>query len=176
MPNYRRYRVPGGCWFFTVTLADRSSRLLVEQMDALRLAVARVRDRHPFHIDAMVILPDHLHAIWTLPEGDTDFSRRWYLIKVAFTRSVVASSVAVPRGRRPGERALWQRRFWEHLIRDENDYARHFDYCHINPMKHGLVAHIADWPHSSFHRAVRDGIYDADWAGTAEPVGVFGET
>lgn len=175
MPNYRRCRVPGGCWFFTVTLNDRRSGILVECVDALRDAVAKVHARHPFHIDAMVILPDHIHAIWTLPEGDTDFSRRWYLIKVAFTRAVVRSGNSVPRGRRPGERGLWQRRFWEHLIRDEQDYGRHFDYCHINPMKHGLVAQVGDWPYSSFHRAVRDGIYAADWAGEIEPGGEFGE-
>ena len=175
MPNYRRYRVPGGCWFFTVALADRRSRVLVDHIDDLRHAVATVRERHPFHIDAMVVLPDHVHAVWTLPDGDCDFSRRWYLVKVAFTRAVVRSSTPVPRGGRLGERRLWQRRFWEHLIRDDDDFARHVDYCHVNPMKHGRVARVGDWPYSSFHRAVREGIYSADWGGTVEPAGRFGD-
>lgn len=175
MPNYRRYRVPGGCWFFTVALEDRRSRILVDHVDDLRRAVKVVRSRHPFQVDAMVVLPDHIHAVWTLPEGDADFSRRWYLIKVAFTRSVLKSGVMVPPGRRLGERRLWQRRFWEHLIRNDEDYARHVDYCHINPMKHGLVCRVADWPHSSFHRAVRDGAYPADWGGDRESTGAFGE-
>jgi len=150
-----------------VALANRSSDLLVRHVDELRGSIRSVRDRHPFRIDAMVVLPDHLHAVWTLPEDDADYSTLWYLIKLGFTRRLIATGVAVPQGRRAGERGLWQRRFWEHLIRDDEDYARHIDYCHINPMKHGLVARVADWPHSSFHRAVRDGLYASDWAGDA---------
>ncbi|TBW32286.1 transposase [Siculibacillus lacustris] len=175
MPNYRRLRIPGGCWFFTVALQDRRSGLLVERIADLRAAVAVAHRRQPFQIDAMVVLPDHLHAVWTLPDGDSDFSERWRRIKAEFTSALVAAGIAVPKGRRPGERALWQRRFWEHAIRDDADFARHFDYCHINPMKHGLVDRVADWPHSSFHRAVRDGVYAADWAGTVEGPGDFGE-
>lgn len=120
----------------------------------------------------MVVLPDHLHAVWTLPDDDPDISKRWYLIKLGFTRRLSARGIDLPRGRRVGERALWQRRFWEHLIRDDDDFARHVDYCHINPMKHGLVTRVADWPHSSFHRAVRDGIYAPDWAGDAATDGI----
>ncbi len=175
MPNYRRPNVPGACWFFTVALADRTSLALVEHVDRLREAVAAVRRRHPFRIDAMVVLPDHLHAVWTLPEGDAGISVRWSLIKATFTRAVGRDGRPIPLGRRPGERALWQRRFWDHLIRDETDYARHVDYCHINPMKHGLVRRVSDWPFSTFHRAVRAGLHAEDWAGTAEEPKRFGE-
>ena len=167
MPNYRRLRVPGGCWFFTVTLADRSADHLVRHVDALRSSVRAVRERRPFRIDAMVILPDHIHAVWTLPEDDADYSSRWYLIKLGFTRRLNTAGVALPPGRRRGERGLWQRRFWDHLLRDDDDYGRHVDYCHFNPMKHGLVDRVIDWPHSTFHRAVREGIYAPDWTGDA---------
>ncbi len=175
MPNYRRLRVPGATWFFTVDLADRRSRLLVERVDELRRAVVSVRVRHPFRIEAMVVLPNHLHAIWALPEGDDDFSLRWRRVKVEFTQALIARGDDVGRGRRPGERAIWQRRFWEHMIRDEHDLARHIDYCHVNPMKHGLVTRVRDWPWSSFHRAVRRGDCDLDWGGEVEPAGEFGE-
>jgi putative transposase len=155
MPNYRRAFVPGGCWFFTVNVFDRKSRLLVEYIDALRDAVRETQRRYPFDIDAMVVLPDHIHAVWTLPEGDEDFPVRWRLIKVRFSK-------AVPRGERltrtrqaRGERGIWQRRYWEHLIRDERDHAHHIDYCWFNPVKHGLVTNVEDWPFSSFHRDTR---------------------
>ena len=175
MPNYRRARVGGGCWFFTVTLLDRRQTLLVDHIDALRDAVAETRRNYPFHIDAFVVLPDHLHAIWTLPDGDSDFSMRWRLIKVRFAKALPRDerldAVRVARG----ERGIWQRRFWEHLIRDDTDYARHVDYCYINPVKHGLVSRVRNWPHSSFHRDVRAGVFLEDWAGDAGDIGEFGE-
>src|SRR5215472_11727225 len=125
MPNYRRAFVPGGCWFFTVNLLERQKALLVEHIEPLRLAVAATRRNRPFTIDAFVVLPDHLHAIWTLPSGDADFSTRWRLIKTRFARALPKQepldSVRLARH----ERGIWQRRFWEHLIRDETDYARH---------------------------------------------------
>ncbi|MFV0665745.1 REP-associated tyrosine transposase [Denitromonas sp.] len=151
MPNYRRNRVPGGTYFFTVTLADRRSHALTDHVEALREAVRRVQQARPLRIDAWVVLPDHLHAIWTLPEGDADYSSRWREIKKAFTRAVGGSA--------------WQRGFWEHTLRDERDYTAHVDYVHINPLKHGLVERVRDWPYSSFHRAVAQGVYPADWAG-----------
>jgi putative transposase len=164
MPNYRRSRIPGGCYFFTVVLAERGSRLLVDHIAQLRLAVATVKARRPFTIDAFVVLPDHLHCVWTLPDGDADYSRRWEQIKNQFSRSLpmIAPSPAI--NCRPRERGIWQRRFWEHMIRDDDDYAHHVEYTHFNPVKHGYVVHVADWPHSSFHRAVRQGLYPADWA------------
>ena len=164
MADYRRNFVAGGSFFFTVNLADRRLSLLTTHIDALRKAFRETRSGHPFTIDAIVVLPDHLHAIWTLPEGDADFAICWRLIKSAFSRSL-GSAEHMSRSRAAkGERGIWQRRYWEHTIRDENDFARHVDYVHINPVKHGLVARVRHWPSSSFHRMVRLGIYPEDWA------------
>jgi putative transposase len=164
MSEYRRWWVPGGTYFFTVNLADRSSRALVERFDVLHRVTCAVRRAHPFEIVAWVVLPDHLHAIWTLPADDRDFARRWMLIKQAFSRDVPAGERRSASRRRTGERGVWQRRYWEHLIRDERDWRNHIDYIHINPVKHGLVARVVDWPHSSFHRFVRQGRLPEDWA------------
>lgn len=165
MPDYRRNRVPGGTYFFTVNLLERSNTLLVSRVDALRDAVRKVRATRPFHIDAWVVLPDHMHAVWTLPPEDTDYSARWKAIKIAFAKSIPKTESLSPIRAAKGERGIWQRRFWEHTIRDERDYAAHVDYVHINPMKHGLVNCVADWPYSSFHRWVAQGAYSPDWAG-----------
>ncbi len=175
MPNYRRAFVPGGCWFFTVNLQERRRRLLVERIDSLRNAVAQTRRTYSFDIDAFVVLPDHLHAVWTLPPGDADFSTRWRLIKTHFARALPKQEQLDTVRQARGERGIWQRRFWEHLIRDERDYARHIEYCYINPVKHGLVTRVQDWPHSSFHRDVERGIFPQDWAGDAALSGEFGE-
>ena len=156
MPNYRRAFVAGGSWFFTVNLLDRRSCLLVDYIAALRDAVHATQQRSPFHIDAMVVLPDHLHAVWTLPENDFDFSVRWRLIKVQFSKSVPKGEPLTETRRARGERGIWQRRYWEHLIRDERDYRHHMDYCWFNPVKHGLVANVEDWPFSSFHRDMQE--------------------
>jgi len=175
MPNYRRAIVPGGCFFFTVNLLERRKTLLVDHIAMLREAIVTTRRSHPFAIDAFVVLPDHVHAVWTLPPGDRDFSLRWRLIKSRFATALPKqerrSDVRIARG----ERGIWQRRFWEHLIRDESDYARHVEYCYINPVKHRLVARVCDWPHSSFHRDVRAGLFPADWGGSVETIGAFGE-
>jgi putative transposase len=152
MPNYRRAFVPGGCWFFTVNLFDRKERLLVEHIGPLRDAVRWTRDRWPFEIDAWVVLPDHLHAIWTLPPGDADFALRWRHIKMRFSKALPNTEGSTPSRRARGERGIWQRRYWEHIIRDETDFHAHLGYCWLNPVKHGLVADIADWPFSSYHR------------------------
>ena len=162
MANYRRNFIPGGCFFFTVNLADRRLQLLTENIDALRDAVREVRERHPLTIDAMVVLPDHLHAVWTLPDDDADFSTRWRQIKSAFTRKLPEGRSISPSRLIKGERGIWQRRYWEHTIRDEDDFGRHIDYIHINPVKHGLVTRVRDWPHSSFHRMVKLGAYPED--------------
>ena|SRR5215471_7843062 len=176
MTNYRRNIVRGGTYFFTVNLADRRLRLLTENIDLLRAAFRETRSRHPFSIDAIVILPDHLHAIWTLPEGDSRFAVRWRLIKSTFSRGLPiiegrsASRVA------KGERGIWQRRYWEHTVRDEGDFSLHVNYIHFNPVKHGHVTRVQDWPFSSFHRMVQCGIYPADWAGHCGSDGAaFGE-
>jgi putative transposase len=175
MPNYRRAFIPGGCWFFTVNLLDRRQTLLVDHIAELRNAIAATRQDYSFMIDAFVVLPDHLHAVWTLPPGDTDFSTRWRLIKNRFARALPKhekrSDVRIARN----ERGIWQRRFWEHLIRDEPDYERHIEYCYINPLKHRHVARVCDWPHSSFHRDVRAGLFPEDWGGDVATSGDFGE-
>ncbi|MCB5196577.1 REP-associated tyrosine transposase [Deefgea salmonis] len=152
MPNYHRAWLPGGTWFFTVTLLERHNNfLLVQHIDLLREAVAYKRQRHPFRIHAWVVLPDHLHCILELPAGDTDFSLRWRLIKAYFSRNLPTDEWRNPARVRRGERGIWQRRFWEHLIRDERDFQNHMDYIHFNPVKHGLVANVQDWPYSTFH-------------------------
>ena len=135
----------------------------------------RTRDRFPFHIDAFVVLPDHIHAVWTLPPDDSDFSLRWRQIKVRFAKAIPKGEWLSPVRQARGERGIWQRRFWEHLIRNEADYARHIEYCYINPVKHGLVRRVRDWPYSSFHRDVAAGIFPEDWAGEVESTGDFGE-
>jgi putative transposase len=164
MSFYRRNRLAGGTYFFTVNLLDRRSDLLVEQIDTLRSAVKQVRQRRPFYIDAWVVLPEHMHCVWTLPSGDADFASRWKEIKALFSRALPKTeSVSIARARQ-GERGIWQHRYWEHTIRDERDYSAHVDYCHINPYKHGLVERAKDWPYSSFHRAVQQGIYAENWA------------
>jgi putative transposase len=162
--RYRRAGIPGASYFFTVNLADRSQTLLVDHADVLRTVISEVQSRHPFRIDAMVVLPDHLHAIWTLPENDKDFSTRWMLIKSGFSRRLPVGEGRNKSRMGKGERGIWQRRFWEHLIRDENDYERHANYIHYNPVKHGYVARPVDWPHSSIHRFVARGIMSPDWA------------
>jgi len=156
MPNYRRVFVPGGSYFFTVNLLDRTSRLLVEQIDSLRDAVRDTKQRFPFEIDAMVILPDHIHAIWTLPQGDSNFSVRWRWIKIRFSKSIPKGEHLSTVREARGERGIWQRRYWEHLIRDERDLENHIDYCWFNPVKHGYVSKVEDWPFSTFHRDHRD--------------------
>jgi putative transposase len=201
MSSYLRPRVPGASVFFTVTLAQRGSRLLVDEINRLREAVATVRSERPFVVEAWVVLPDHMHAVWTLPEGDAAYSVRWSAIKARFTMSLRGTGGA---GRRPGlspaydgvstppapekvpkaypvvrsgryaglkpglrvgkrETALWQRRFWEHHIRDEQDFATHMRYCWSNPVKHGFVERPEDWPYSSVHRDIRLGRYG--WQG-----------
>ena len=176
MSRFRRARVPGASYFFTVVLADRRSDLLTRHVDLLRETVRVTRLRHPFHIDAWVTLPDHLHCIWTLPEGDANFALRWKVIKFGFSKRLPVGEVRTATQRARGERGIWQRRYWEHLIRDEQDYQRHVEYIHFNPVKHGHVGAVKDWPYSSFHRAVREGLYPQDWGGDfAVETGGWGE-
>ncbi len=164
--QYRRLKTPGATYFFTIVTYQRQ-RLLSdpEMVELLRVAFRNVIARFPFTIDAIVVLPDHLHCIWTLPDQDADFSTRWRLIKNYFSRNCpekYKQNRSVSRLKK-GEQAIWQRRFWEHQIRDEVDFANHVDYIHYNPVKHGLVATPQDWEYSSFHRYVQDGSYSRDW-------------
>jgi putative transposase len=168
MPDYRRNRIPGASYFFTVNLKDRRSDLLVMHVDVLREAVRGIRRQLPFHIDAWVVLPDHMHCLWTLPKGDSDFPERWRRIKAAFSKSVpeIGQRSAVKLGK--GERGIWQRGYWEHTIRDDRDYTAHMNYIHFNPVKHGFVAGPADWPHSTFRQCVAKGLYPPEWVGGGE--------
>ncbi|WPL15611.1 Transposase [Thiorhodovibrio winogradskyi] len=171
MTNYRRMRVAGGTYFFTVKLRDPESRLLVEQVGALRAVFRAVMTAHPFAIDAIVIMPNHLHALWTLPPGDWDYSTRWRLIKAAFSRTIPPGERLSASRQAKGERGIWQRRFWEHSVRDQRGFNNRFHYIHFNPVRHGYVKQPGKWPHSSFHRAVRQGIYPPNWC--ADTIGPF---
>jgi len=168
MANYRRNFIPGGTFFFTVNLADRRSRLLTAHVDLLRTAFRDVRRRYPFAIAAIVVLPDHLHTIWTLPDNDADFALRWRLIKTGFSRGLPRTERVSGSRADKGERGIWQRRYWERTLRDEADFARHADYIHFNAVKHGHARRVRDWPYSSFHRMVRLNIYPLNWAGDAK--------
>jgi putative transposase len=168
MMEYRRIWKPGGTYFFTVVLADRRSGLLVCNIDHLRQAFRQVKIAMPFGLVAAVVLPDHLHCIWTLPEGDVDYPCRWQNIKASFSKKLPKATSRSASKVAKRERGIWQRRYWEHLIRDERDLHRHLDYIHYNPVKHGLVAQVSDWPYSSFHRYVERGYYAADWGDEPE--------
>jgi len=165
MSNYRRVRVPGGTYFFTVNLLERRRRLLVEHIDILRMAFRVTQGRLPFENIAVVVLPDHLHCVWRLPEGDDDYSNRWSQIKSQFSRRLELDEYRSKLRSKKRERGVWQRRFWEHSIVDADDLNHHVNYVYINPLKHGYVTKVCDWPYSSFHRDVRRGIYPEDWAG-----------
>lgn len=179
MPEYRRSFLPGGTYFFTVVTHERRPILSADQSRmCLRRAISDVKIKSPFDLVAFVLLPDHLHTIWTLPKGDRDYSIRMARIKEGFTRHYLRTGgdegmmTASRSGRR--ERAVWQRRFWEHTCRDEDDLKRCVDYLHWNPVKHGLVRAVGDYPWSSFHRFVREGEYDPAWGRAVSFAGIIG--
>jgi putative transposase len=168
MSNYRRVKIPGGTYFFTVVTRERRPVFTSDRhIEALRRAFRTARERWPFTVEAVVVLPDHLHCIWRLPENDADYSGRWREIKKLTSRAIA------PHSDERRERGLWQRRFWEHAIRDDRDWRAHMDYVHYNPVKHGLVARPRDWPWSSFARWVERGWYEPDW-GESEPRNIVG--
>ena len=166
MPNYRRTYLQGGTCFFTVVCYDRQSFLKEEAaIKLLRHCFIQTMNKYPFKVDAMVILPDHLHTIWTLPDDDCDYSTKWKIIKATFSRhyNVHDTGNISESMLRKKEKGIWQRRFWEHLIGDQEDFNRHCDYIHYNPVKHGLVKLPLDWKFSSFRKFVEKGIYPHDW-------------
>lgn len=171
MPNYRRVWVPGGTYFFTVNLLERRRTLLIDHIGALQESFRVAHAARPFKLLAWVILPDHLHCVWRLPEGNDDNATRWRHIKSHFSRAIPAGERLSERRQAKAERGIWQRRYWEQLIRDEEHLCRCIDYVHINPQKHGYVASVVDWPHSSFHRYVKAGLLFADWAGEIRKAG-----
>ncbi|MDD3579522.1 MAG: transposase [Desulfobacca sp.] len=183
MPQYRRTKTPGGIYFFTVNTHRRRPILTLPiARQALRLGIQRARQTLPFDIEAFVLLPDHLHTIWTLPEDDANCPARWAIIKREVSKRCIhlinlPEEVSASRQRRQ-EYGIWQRRFWEHQIRDEVDFQRHVDYIHWNPVKHGLVHEVVDWPYSTFHRYLARGVYPPDWGGVvtdSKDDTIFGE-
>ena len=169
--QYRRSRAQGATFFFTVITYNRKRILCHEaNVTLIKEAFQDVIKRHTFRIRAFVLLPDHIHCIWTLPENDNDFSMRWRLIKSYFSRYCKSEYKKFQSTSRQskGEQGIWQRRFWEHQIRNEVDFIKHVEYIHFNPVKHGLVKSPIDWPHSSFHRYVKQGTYDSDWGSGTE--------
>lgn len=173
--HYRRADVAGGTYFFTVNLANRESDLLMRHIDGLREVMNKVKQAHPFVIEAMVVLPEHLHAIWRLPHDDVAYPMRWSLIKAGFSRRIekneyIRASLVAKR-----ERGIWQRRYWEHCIRDEKDFERHVDYIHHNPVKHGYVSRAIDWPYSTVHKYVERGILPSDWGNNILNIDAGGE-
>lgn len=165
MPNYRRVWVPGGTFFFTVNLLERRNRrLLVEHIDYLRAAFRDTQRARPFPVIAIVVLPEHLHCLWRLPEGDADNADHWARIKSGFSRRLPKTERRSDVRIAKRERGIWQRRFWEHMIVDETDLQNHFDYIHFNPVKHGYVTRAADWPYSSLRGYIESGELAEDWA------------
>ena len=161
--QYRRSDIKGASYFFTVNLHNRKTRLLVDYIDALRSSFSRVKQRHPFNIDAIVVMPEHLHAVLTLPYNDNNYAVRWLLIKSAFSRHIPKHEIISPSRVLKRERGIWQRRYWEHLIRDEHDYQSHIDYIHYNPVKHGHAQNPVDWPYSSIHQYIKRGELPKNW-------------
>lgn len=169
MTQYRRMHTKGATYFFTVNCAKRGNNsVLVENIERLRQSFRKIKRKHPFTIDAIVILPEHLHCIWTLPANDSDYPTRWGLIKAHFSRGIPKGEKRSLSRQLRGERGIWQRRYWEHQIRGDQDYQRHVDYIHWNPVKHGWVNQPSEWPYSSFHAFVRQGILPSDWAGKTD--------
>ncbi len=171
--QYHRANIPGACYFFTVNLAERNQSLLVDHIAELRLAFKQTRQNHAFDIIAIVVLPDHLHTMWQLPGNDANFPMRWNLIKRRFSSALPKNERISASRQKKGERGIWQRRYWEHLIRDD-DFEHPVNYIHFNPVKHGYVRSAVDWPYSCIHRYVEKGIIANNWA-YHEVGGDFGE-
>lgn len=161
--EYRRVIIPGAIYFFTLNLRNRGSKLLTKEINKLRIAFQRAKKKYPFKIEGIVILPDHIHMMLRLPLSDGNFSLRIRLIKSNFTHQLQRNEYINQSRRKKGERGIWQRRFWEHLIRDEKDYEHHLNYIHFNPVKHGYVTRPADWPYSSIHRDIEVGLLPKNW-------------
>jgi putative transposase len=168
--RYRRANAEGGTYFLTVNLADRSADTLVRHIDDLKDVMRKVKAAHPYTLVAQVVLPEHLHAIWRLPPGDADFPMRWSLIKAGFSRRIPKVEPVHASHVDKRERGIWQRRYWEHQIRDESDLARHVDYIHYNPVKHGWVSRAVEWPHSTLHEYIKRGMATRDWGGSISEV------
>ena len=173
--QYRRSQMEGGCYFFTVNLEDRTKKHLIEHIEILKNAFNYTMKKHPFKIDAIVILPEHLHTIWTLPKGDNNYSKRWILIKSYFSRHIPKTESLSRSRKLKRERGVWQRRYWEHQIKNEKDLEQHVNYIHYNPVKHGYVTTAIDWPHTSIHKYIRKAIVPKNWGYDEKSSLFFGE-
>ena len=173
--QYRRVLDSGACYFFTLTLEDRNKEYLTQYIDLLRSAYSKVIKRYPVETIAIVIMPDHLHALWQLPENDSGYALRWRLIKSNFSRSLPIDEFRSKSRIAKSERGIWQRRYWEHKIRDDNDLQNHINYIHYNPVKHKYVTRAVDWPYSSFHKYVNSGTSSVDWGIDAVNISVDAE-
>ena len=162
--HYRRAIAPSASYFFTLNLLNRNSNLLLQHIDKLRYAFRRVKNQYPFIIDGIVILPEHLHMLMTLFPEDNNYSLRIRLIKSIFSYQITRGENINLSRKKKSERGIWQRRFWEHCIRDELDYERHLNYIHYNPVKHAYVSQAAAWPYSSIHQYIKSGVLSEDWA------------
>lgn len=172
--QYRRARVPGATYFFTVNLVNRTKGILIEEIISLRRAFHICKAKYPFKLLAYVILPDHLHLMMSLPENDSNYSIRLSMIKSMFSKQIHCSEAITAIRKKKRERGIWQRRFWEHLIRDDLDFEHHVNYIHFNPVKHGYVTKGSDWEYSSIHNYIKKGRITKDW-GWYETSDNFGE-
>jgi len=161
--KYIRSDIKAGSFFFTVNLLNRKSTLLIDHIESLKCAINNVKRKHPFTINAMVVLPEHLHAMWTLPKNDSDYAKRWMLIKSNFSRSIPNNEHINKSRLQKRERGIWQRRYWEHAIRDDKDMQSHINYIHYNPVKHGHVKNPTDWPYSTIHHHIKIGRLESNW-------------
>ena len=165
MTNYNRLKIDGAAYFFTLVLNDRiGSNLLITEFNQLKESIKKVKVSYPFKLNAMVVLPDHLHMIMSLPKNDTDYSVRIRLIKTYFSKSLNKTEAISTSRKSKEERGIWQRRYWEHVIRSETDFINHLNYIHFNPVKHGCCNRALDWPYSTFHNYVEKGLYPKSWA------------
>jgi putative transposase len=164
--QYRRANAAGAAYFFTVNLADRSAQTLVQHINDLKKVMQKVKAAHPYALIAQAVMPEHLHAIWRLPPGDADFPMRWSLIKAGFSRHIAKTENVAESRAAKRERGIWQRRYWEHQIRDDTDLEQHVDYIHYNPVKHRWVKRSSDWPHSTLHEYIKRGMVTRDWGGS----------
>jgi putative transposase len=180
MANYRRLYTPGACYFFKL-VAYRRQPIFCDALfrSALRQAIVQTRIKYPFAINAWVLLPDHLHTIWTLPQGEANYSQRWQQIKRKVSLTIGAeynrAELLTPSKIKHRESTIWQRRYWEHQIRNQADFNHHLDYCHYNPVKHGLCQKPKDWPYSTFNRYVNSWFYDNDWASPCIELNIDGD-
>ena len=161
--KYRRLTTKGACYFFTLNLQNRQQTLLTDHIDTLRNTINKVKHNHPFKLDALVILPEHLHILITLPRDDNNYAKRIMLIKTSFSRQLPKEENISKSRKSKRKRGIWQRRYWEHQIRNDEDYENHINYIHYNPVKHGYVNNANEWQYSTIHQYIKQGVITQNW-------------